>query len=67
MSKLPKAHELESMNLDGFAGGGGATTGIEAAGERVDVAINHSEVAIAVHEANHPHVEHHRTRRRRHA
>lgn len=48
------------MIVDLFAGGGGASTGIEAAGERVDVAINHSEVALAVHEANHPHVEHHR-------
>lgn len=60
MSALPPIPDLDEMILDGFAGGGGATTGIEAAGERVDVAINHSEVAIAVHDANHPHVEHHR-------
>lgn len=40
--------------VDLFAGGGGASTGIEAAlGRPVDVAVNHSAVAIAVHEANH--------------
>lgn len=40
--------------VDLFAGGGGASTGIEAAlGRPVDIAINHSATAIAVHEANH--------------
>lgn len=56
----PEAGQLASMNAVLFAGFGGADVGIEAAGEHVDVAINHSEVAIAVHEANHPDVEHHR-------
>lgn len=45
--------------VDLFAGGGGASTAIEAALERsVDVAINHDEVALAVHRANHPDTEH---------
>lgn len=41
--------------VDCFAGGGGASTGIELAlGRSPDVAINHSEAALALHEANHP-------------
>jgi DNA (cytosine-5)-methyltransferase 1 len=45
--------------IDLFAGGGGASTGIEAAtGRRVTVAINHSATALAVHEANHPTTQH---------
>lgn len=45
--------------VDLFAGGGGASTAIRAAlGREVDVAINHDEVALAVHEANHPDTEH---------
>lgn len=48
--------------VDLFAGGGGASTGLEAALKRpVDVAINHSEVALAVHAANHPETRHIRT------
>lgn len=46
--------------VDGFAGGGGASTGIaRAIGRDVDIAINHDPMAIAVHKANHPHTEHH--------
>ncbi len=45
--------------IDLFAGGGGASTGLEAAlGRSVSVAINHSPTAIAVHEANHPLTKH---------
>lgn len=41
--------------VDNFAGGGGASTGIETAlGRAVDIAINHDEEAIRMHEANHP-------------
>lgn len=41
--------------VDNFAGGGGASTGIEAAlGRAVDIAINHDEAALRMHEANHP-------------
>lgn len=45
--------------VDNFAGGGGASTGIEAAlGRPVDIAINHSRAAIAMHTANHPESRH---------
>ena len=45
--------------VDNFAGGGGASTGIEAAiGRSVDIAINHDPAAIAMHRANHPATEH---------
>ncbi|WP_048744509.1 DNA cytosine methyltransferase [Paenibacillus sp. P22] len=45
--------------IDNFAGGGGASTGIEIAiGRSVDVAINHDPDAIAMHEANHPETRH---------
>jgi DNA (cytosine-5)-methyltransferase 1 len=48
--------------VDLFAGGGGASVGLEAAlGRPVDIAINHSPTAIAVHTANHPHTEHYTT------
>jgi DNA (cytosine-5)-methyltransferase 1 len=41
--------------VDNFAGGGGASTGIEAAlGRAVDIAINHDEQALRMHEVNHP-------------
>ena len=45
--------------VDNFAGGGGASTGIEIAiGRSVDVAINHDPAAIAMHRANHPSSKH---------
>lgn len=45
--------------VDNFAGGGGASTGIELAlGRRIDVAINHDPLAVAMHTANHPETEH---------
>lgn len=48
--------------IDGFAGGGGASTGIaQAIGRDVDIAINHSPTAIAIHKANHPTADHHCT------
>lgn len=41
--------------VDNFAGGGGASTGIEeATGFSVDIAINHDPKAIAMHKVNHP-------------
>lgn len=44
---------------DLFAGGGGASLGIEAAlGQSVDFAINHSATALSVHAANHPFTHH---------
>lgn len=53
---LPLAGELV---IDNFAGGGGASTGIERAiGRPVDIAINHDPQAIAMHQANHPQTLH---------
>lgn len=50
---------LEEIIVDNFAGGGGASTGIElAAGRPVDIAINHDPEAIRMHMANHPYTEH---------
>lgn len=46
--------------VDNFAGGGGASTGIEMAlGRSPDHAINHDEQAVALHAANHPNTIHH--------
>ncbi|QNQ40988.1 DNA cytosine methyltransferase [Brucella intermedia] len=45
--------------VDSFAGGGGASTGIEMAlGRSPDIAINHNAAALALHEANHPRTLH---------
>ena len=45
--------------VDNFAGGGGASTGIEmATGYSVDIAINHDPEAIRMHKANHPNARH---------
>lgn len=45
--------------VDNFAGGGGASTGIEmATGYSVDIAINHDPEAIKMHKANHPDTKH---------
>lgn len=50
---------LREIIVDNFAGGGGASTGIElATGLNVDIAINHDPDAIAMHKANHPETEH---------
>lgn len=53
---LPIADELV---IDLFAGGGGASTGIEQAiGRHVDIAVNHDPEAVSLHEANHPQTRH---------
>jgi DNA (cytosine-5)-methyltransferase 1 len=53
---LPLHHELV---IDLFAGGGGASTGIEQAiGRPVDIAINHDPEAVSLHQANHPQTAH---------
>ena len=50
---------MKGLFIDGFAGGGGASTGIaQAIGRHVDIAVNHSPTAIAIHKANHPTTEH---------
>lgn len=47
------------ISVDHFAGGGGASTGMEIGTNRpVDIAINHDEVAIELHKKNHPDTEH---------
>ena len=49
----------EGLIIDNFAGGGGASTGIEMAlGRSPDVAINHDAEAVALHQANHPDTMH---------
>lgn len=46
---------MRNLIIDCFAGGGGASVGIEMAlGRSVDIAINHSPEAIAMHSQNHP-------------
>lgn len=45
----------ENLIIDCFAGGGGASVGIEMAlGRPVDIAINHDPDAILMHKTNHP-------------
>lgn len=46
---------MREIIVDNFAGGGGASTGIELAiGRSVDIAINHDPNAVAMHTTNHP-------------
>ena len=50
---------FDELIIDSFAGGGGASTGIEQAiGRSVDIAINHDVDAIRMHEINHPTTTH---------
>lgn len=50
---------VDELIVDNFAGGGGASTGIElATGRIVDIAINHDRAAIEMHEKNHPYTNH---------
>ncbi|WP_430470035.1 DNA cytosine methyltransferase [Thalassospira lucentensis] len=49
----------DEIVVDNFAGGGGASTGIEMAlGRPVNIAINHDANAVIMHQANHPHTKH---------
>jgi DNA (cytosine-5)-methyltransferase 1 len=49
----------DELIVDNFAGGGGASAGIEIAlGRHVDIAINHDHEAVAMHTANHPQTHH---------
>jgi DNA (cytosine-5)-methyltransferase 1 len=53
------ANLFEELIVDNFAGGGGASMGIEdAIGRAVDIAINHDRAALEMHLANHPHTRH---------
>lgn len=50
---------MSYLIVDNFAGGGGASLGIEQGlGRPVDIAINHDATAIALHRVNHPHTRH---------
>ncbi|GAL58470.1 hypothetical protein EV102420_11_00400 [Pseudescherichia vulneris NBRC 102420] len=50
---------MKEIIVDNFAGGGGASTGIEMAiGRSVDIAINHDPNAVAMHTTNHPETLH---------
>lgn len=60
--KLNRKAQLDIFDeiiVDNFAGGGGASTGIElASGRTVAIAINHDPDAILMHKTNHPYTEH---------
>lgn len=57
ISQIPFSLD-EGITVDLFAGGGGASTGLERALGHVDIAINHDPRAIAMHEVNHPRTKH---------
>lgn len=49
----------DDLIVDNFAGGGGASLGIEwALGRSPDIAVNHDREAVAMHQANHPRTRH---------
>lgn len=55
----PQLNLFNELIVDNFAGGGGASTGIElATGRPVDIAINHDPDAILMHKTNHPYTKH---------
>ncbi len=59
MKKGYQDNLLNGLIVDNFAGGGGASVGIElAVGRPVDIAINHDADAIAMHGVNHPYTTH---------
>jgi len=59
MDRRKQINLFDKLIVDNFAGGGGASTGIELAlGRPVDIAINHDESAILMHKTNHPHTVH---------
>lgn len=50
---------MRELIVDNFAGGGGASKGMEmATGRSVNIAINHNRIAIAMHKVNHPYTRH---------
>ncbi len=58
---LPKLQPglFDELVIDNFAGGGGASFGIEMGlGRAVDIAINHDQEAVTMHTANHPWTQH---------
>jgi len=58
-SRLQQGWDLDDrMTVVLFAGMGGGCDGLEDAGFHVHLAVNHDPLAIAVHEARHPHTTH---------
>lgn len=58
-SSKPCSDLFDEIVVDNFAGGGGASMGIERAlGRSVDIAINHNVDAVEMHKTNHPHTLH---------
>jgi DNA (cytosine-5)-methyltransferase 1 len=54
-----EGNPMRELIVDSFAGGGGASTGIELAlGRSPDIAINHDAEALALHRMNHPETLH---------
>ncbi len=61
MKKYYKDDFFKELIVDNFAGGGGASVGIElATGRPVDIAVNHDADAVAVHKVNHPCTQHYK-------
>jgi len=59
MTRAIQPSFFDELIIDNFAGGGGASTGIELAlGRAVDIAINHDAEAVLMHTANHPYTTH---------
>src|SRR4051812_20260173 len=60
MTRSPEIRIFDDeLIVDSFAGGGGASLGIEMAlGRSPDIAVNHDPKAIAMHAANHPKTKH---------
>lgn len=59
MNNRAQTSIFDEIIVDNFAGGGGASTGIElATGRVVSIAINHDPDAILMHKTNHPFTEH---------
>ena len=62
MKPQPQLNLFNELIIDNFAGGGGASTGIElATGRPVDIAINHDPDAILMHKTNHPYTKHYQS------
>lgn len=56
---FPQPSMFDELIVDNFAGGGGASVGMElASGRTVDIAINHDPDAILMHKTNHPYTRH---------
>lgn len=55
----PASGLFDELIVDNFAGGGGASMGIEiAVGRAVDIAVNHDPASVEMHGANHPATRH---------